>query len=150
MEAQKIYRRFVVEFGMGLDQHGQNPTKAACKAVKDAVANICLAGVIDIARLSDVNDMKVDMHIACPHPERVDREKVLAAHRAGLKIVILPERNLKDLIDIPKRVRTDLKIIPVEHMDQVLEVALYPQAVVEPPRPRKRPEETQPEQVEEE
>jgi ATP-dependent Lon protease len=78
------------------------------------------------------------------------REKVLAAHRAGLKIVIMPERNLKDLVDVPKRVRTDLKIIPVEHMDQVLEVALYPQAVVEPPRPRKRPEDVQPEQAEEE
>ncbi len=71
------------------------------------------------------------------------REKVLAAHRAGMKIIIMPERNLKDLVDIPKRVRTDLKIIPVEHMDQVLEVALYPQAVVEPPRPRKRPEDVQ-------
>ncbi len=77
------------------------------------------------------------------------REKVLAAHRAGLKIIIMPERNLKDLVDIPKRVRTDLKIIPVEHMDQVLEVALYPQAVVEPPRPRKRAEDGQAEQVEE-
>ncbi len=76
------------------------------------------------------------------------REKVLAAHRAGLKIIIMPERNLKDLVDVPKRVRTDLKIIPVEHMDQVLEVALYPQAVVEPPRPRKRSEEAQ--QAEEE
>ena len=76
------------------------------------------------------------------------REKVLAAHRAGLKIIIMPERNLKDLVDIPKRVRTDLKIIPVEHMDQVLEVALYPEAVIEPPRPRKRPEE--PETAEEE
>jgi len=78
------------------------------------------------------------------------REKVLAAHRAGLKIIIMPERNLKDLVDVPKRVRTDLKIIPVEHMDQVLEVALYPQAVVEPPRPRKRPEEAQQDQGEEE
>ncbi len=76
------------------------------------------------------------------------REKVLAAHRAGLKIIIMPERNLKDLVDIPKRVRTDLKIVPVEHMDQVLEVALYPEAVIEPPRPRKRPEE--PETAEEE
>ena len=77
------------------------------------------------------------------------REKVLAAHRAGLKIIIMPERNLKDLVDIPKRVRTDLKIIPVEHMDQVLNVALYPEPIMEPPRPRKRPEEA-PEQVEEE
>jgi len=78
------------------------------------------------------------------------REKVLAAHRAGLKIVIMPERNLKDLVDVPKRVRTDLKIIPVEHMDQVLEVALYQQAVTEPPRPRKRAEDNSQEAVEEE
>jgi len=71
------------------------------------------------------------------------REKVLAAHRAGMKIVIMPERNLKDLVDVPRRARTDLKIIPVEHMDQVLEVALYPEPVSQPPRPRKRTEEPQ-------
>ncbi|RPH60637.1 MAG: endopeptidase La, partial [Chloroflexi bacterium] len=77
------------------------------------------------------------------------REKILAAHRAGLKVVLLPVKNLKDLIDVPKRVRTDLKIIPVEHMDQVLEVALFPQPVMEPPHPRKRPEEMQPEENQE-
>jgi ATP-dependent Lon protease len=54
------------------------------------------------------------------------REKILAAHRAGLKTVILPERNMKDLVDVPKKVRDDLKIIPVVHMDQVIEVALHP------------------------
>ncbi len=54
------------------------------------------------------------------------REKILAAHRANLKTVILPERNLKDLVDIPRKVKTDLKIIPVSHMDEVLKVALYP------------------------
>ena len=69
------------------------------------------------------------------------REKVLAAHRAGLKVVLLPEKNLKDLHDVPKAVRSELKIIPVIHMDQVLEVAIAPEAVIEPPRPRKRNEE---------
>ena len=54
------------------------------------------------------------------------REKVLAAHRAGLKTIILPKRNLKDLIDVPKRARSEMKILPVEHMDQVLEIALTP------------------------
>jgi ATP-dependent Lon protease len=54
------------------------------------------------------------------------REKILAAHRSGLKTVLLPERNLKDLVDVPKKVRDDLKIIPIHHMDQVLEVALHP------------------------
>ncbi len=52
------------------------------------------------------------------------REKVLAAHRAGLKTVILPKRNRKDLVDVPKRARDELNIVLVEHMDQVLEVAL--------------------------
>jgi len=78
------------------------------------------------------------------------REKLLAAHRTGLKVVLLPQKNMKDLVDVPKRVRTDLKIIPVEHMDQVLEVALYPEPVVAPPRPRKRSEEAQQQDGEEE
>ncbi len=69
------------------------------------------------------------------------REKVLAAHRAGLKTVILPVKNLKDLVDIPKAVRTDLKIVPVRHMDEVLEIALSDQVVVPPPRPRLREQE---------
>ena len=67
------------------------------------------------------------------------REKVLAAHRAGLKTVILPEKNLKDLIDLPKTARSELKIIPVRHMDDVLQVALSLKAVIEPPRPRRQP-----------
>jgi ATP-dependent Lon protease len=54
------------------------------------------------------------------------REKILAAHRAGLKTVILPHRNMKDLIDIPKRARSELQLMPVEHMDEVLEIALAP------------------------
>ena len=66
------------------------------------------------------------------------RDKILAAYRAGIKKVILPERNLKDLIDIPKEARDALKIIPVNHMDQVLKVALSSQAVTNPPTPRPR------------
>ncbi len=71
------------------------------------------------------------------------REKILSAHRAGLKTVIIPERNVKDLVDVPKKVRTDLKIIPVNHMDQVLQVAIHP-AQEKPTRHRK----TQPEKTE--
>jgi len=56
------------------------------------------------------------------------REKVLAAYRAGLRTVIMPKRNMKDLIDVPKRARSEMKIVPVEHMDQVLEIALAPAA----------------------
>jgi ATP-dependent Lon protease len=52
------------------------------------------------------------------------REKVLAAHRAGIKTVIIPKRNLKDLVDVPKKARNDLNIHPVEHLDEVLELAV--------------------------
>ncbi|MBA4379626.1 MAG: endopeptidase La [Anaerolinea sp.] len=69
------------------------------------------------------------------------REKVMAAHRAGLKTVIIPMRNQKDLVDIPKRARDDLKIIPVQHMDQVIEIAIAAEAIAEPPKPRRRQDE---------
>jgi ATP-dependent Lon protease len=65
------------------------------------------------------------------------REKVLAAHRAGLKTVLLPEKNMKDLVELPKAAKTDLKIVPVKHMDDVLTLALSEKVTVEPPRPKK-------------
>jgi len=52
------------------------------------------------------------------------KEKVLAAHRAGLTTVILPKSNGKDLDDLPKNVKRDLQFILAEHMDEVLKVAL--------------------------
>ena len=76
------------------------------------------------------------------------REKVLAAYRAGLKVVLLPEKNLKDLYEVPKAARSEMKIIPVTHMDQVIELSIAPEAVIEPPRPRKRTNEENPEEPE--
>jgi ATP-dependent Lon protease len=52
------------------------------------------------------------------------KSKILAAHLSGAKIVILPKRNEKDLRDIPEEVRTQMKLILVESMDQVLAAAL--------------------------
>ena len=52
------------------------------------------------------------------------KEKLLAAHRAGIKQVIIPKENEKDLTDIPKKVREDIKITVVENVDEVLKVAL--------------------------
>ena len=59
------------------------------------------------------------------------RDKVLAAHRAGIKTVLLPGENEKDLEDIPEHVRSDLRFVFVEHMDQVLNEALIPKTVEE-------------------
>ena len=52
------------------------------------------------------------------------KEKVLAAHRAGLRIVIMPKENRKDLEDVPKEVMKELRFIFVSHMDDVLKNAL--------------------------
>ncbi|KAF1085645.1 Lon protease 1 [Sporotomaculum syntrophicum] len=52
------------------------------------------------------------------------KEKVLAAHRAGIKTVLLPVDNRKDIEEIPNNIRKQLELIPVEHMDEVLSIAL--------------------------
>ncbi len=54
------------------------------------------------------------------------KEKVLAASRAGVHTVIIPKDNERDLRDVPQPVKEKLKFIPVEHMDEVLPIALYP------------------------
>ena len=52
------------------------------------------------------------------------KEKVIAAYREGMKTIILPKENERDIEDIPEMVREKLEFIPVEHMDEVLKVAL--------------------------
>jgi len=52
------------------------------------------------------------------------KEKLLAAHRAGIKQVIIPKENEKDLVDMPTKIIDDIKITPVEHADEVLKIAL--------------------------
>jgi ATP-dependent Lon protease len=60
------------------------------------------------------------------------KEKMLAAHRAGLKTIVIPKRNKKDLVEVPKRVKRHLNVILVEQMIDVLTTALQPLAP--PPR----------------
>ena|SRR5665648_49592 len=52
------------------------------------------------------------------------KEKILAAHRAGIKKVILPKENERDLEDVPEDVRNELKFVPVETIEEVLKEAL--------------------------
>jgi len=67
------------------------------------------------------------------------KEKLLAAHRGGIKTVLIPDENVKDLVDIPDNVKNRLEIIPVKWIDKVLEVALERQ-----PQPLPEPEEAAP------
>lgn len=57
------------------------------------------------------------------------KEKALAAHRAGLKTFLIPKKNEKDMVEIPLKVRRDLKFILVEKMDEVLPIALFEKPV---------------------
>ena len=52
------------------------------------------------------------------------KEKVLAAHRAGIRRIILPDRNVPDIEEIPDDVRAELEIIPATRINDVLEAAL--------------------------
>jgi ATP-dependent Lon protease len=57
------------------------------------------------------------------------REKVLAAHRAGIKTILLPRKNEKDIAEVPPAVLKELNLVPVEHMDEVLAQALADQPI---------------------
>jgi ATP-dependent Lon protease len=63
------------------------------------------------------------------------KEKLLAAHRGGIKTVLIPEANVKDLVDIPENIKNNLQIHPVKWIEQVLELALetMPQPLEEKP-----------------
>ena len=60
------------------------------------------------------------------------KEKVLAAHRAGIKRVLLPERNRKDIVDIPDTVRQEMELSFVKKIDEVLDLALEEVPMVGP------------------
>jgi len=65
------------------------------------------------------------------------KEKLLAAHRGGIKIVLIPEENVRDLVDIPENIKNKLDIRPVKWIDQVLNMALerMPEGLPELPTP---------------
>ena len=64
------------------------------------------------------------------------KEKMLTAYRAGLKTVVIPKRNKKDLVEIPRRVKRGVDVILADHMDEVLAKALLPPSPA-PPRRRR-------------
>ncbi len=83
-------KRFLVEIGAGVDQHGhQNDcTHAAIKAIKNAISNNCLTGITEICGLKEAKDllkMKVHVKIGAPYPENIDEKKVLKAIPFGEK-----------------------------------------------------------------
>ncbi|WP_028582602.1 Lin0512 family protein [Desulfogranum japonicum] len=76
-------KRFIVELGCGMDLHGMDATKAACRAVRDAVGRSCLCGLIEILGRNNFEGVLIDVLVACPFPEQVDSARVLAELPVG-------------------------------------------------------------------
>jgi uncharacterized protein (TIGR02058 family) len=84
-------KRFVIEMGMGIDQHGQEPTIAAARAVRNAIAHNALPGIWEVAGLSHPNEMIVEVQVAVPYPEQVKEADVLAMLPFGQKSLTVQE-----------------------------------------------------------
>jgi uncharacterized protein (TIGR02058 family) len=73
-------KRYIVEFGTGVDLHGGDVTKAAKKAVKDAVSHCCLCGIEEILGVKDFDEsMFLKIKIGSPHPEKVNKSELMEA-----------------------------------------------------------------------
>ncbi len=84
-------QRFVIELGSGSDLHGMDVTKAACRAVRDAVSRSCLCGLVEILGRDDFQGVDVEVLLACPFPDKVDQDAVLAELPVGRQSIRVVE-----------------------------------------------------------
>lgn len=90
-------KRMVLEIGMGTDIRGNEPTKAACRALRDALWHNSLSIATALGKPLDA--MQVDVHIGVPHPEMVDKAEVLAVLPYGKGTVTVVEGGLEIVND---------------------------------------------------
>jgi len=109
------------------DIHIHLPEGATPKDGPSAGIGICVAIVSVLTNIAVRADVAMTGEITLRGevlPIGGLKEKLLAAHRGGIKAVIIPEKNVKDLTDIPANVKSQLTIYPVKWIDQVLDLAL--------------------------
>jgi uncharacterized protein (TIGR02058 family) len=70
---------------IGIDLHGRDVTKATTLAVKGAILRSCLCGLVEVAGLTDLNTMYVDVLVSVPPPKQVEEETVMAVVPFGVK-----------------------------------------------------------------
>lgn len=115
------------KFAENNDLHIHLPEGAIPKDGPSAGVTMCTALVSALTKIPVRRDVAMTGEISLRGrvlPIGGLKEKVLAAHRAGIKTVLIPKGNKKDLRDIPIKVRKALRIVPVEYVDEVLREAL--------------------------
>ena len=115
------------EFHQKVDVHIHVPEGATPKDGPSAGVGMCTALVSSLTKIRVRSDVAMTGEITLRGeilPIGGLKEKLLAAHRGGLAIVLIPDENAKDLVEIPKNIKDKLDIRPVKWMDEVLEVAL--------------------------
>ena len=115
------------DFYQKFDFHVHVPEGATPKDGPSAGVGMCTALVSSLTKIPVRSDVAMTGEITLRGevlPIGGLKEKLLAAHRGGIEIVIIPEENRKDLADIPKNVKDKLDIRPVKWIDEVLEIAL--------------------------
>jgi uncharacterized protein (TIGR02058 family) len=97
------YRRYLVEAGTGIDLHGEDVTKAAQRAVKDAISHSSMVGLGQLFRIESFSEMEealmVDVTIAAPDPEKVDGEAVLSTLPEGKRRINVVKGGIKFPVD---------------------------------------------------
>ncbi len=131
--AMTVVRSRAARLGLAADFYQQHdfhvhvPEGATPKDGPSAGIAMCTAIVSSLTRIPARADVAMTGEITLRGevlPIGGLKEKLLAAHRGGIKTVLIPEENRKDLVEIPKNIRDDLDIRPVRWIDQVLEAAL--------------------------
>ena len=115
------------EFHQKRDIHIHVPEGATPKDGPSAGIGMCTALVSALTEIPVRSDVAMTGEITLRGevlPIGGLKEKLLAAHRGGIRTVVIPEENEKDLVEIPKNIKGKLDIHPVKWIDQVLEIAL--------------------------
>ena len=125
------YRRYLVEAGTGIDLHGEDGTKAAQRAVKDAISHSSMVGLSQLFKIKSFSEMEealmVDVTIAAPDPERVDGEAVLSTLPEGKRRINIVKGGIKFPIDSTKEEAKTHTVVMVNAIIVVLvDVDLLP------------------------
>jgi ATP-dependent Lon protease len=115
------------EFFQNKDFHIHVPEGATPKDGPSAGIGMCTALISAITTIPVRSDVAMTGEITLRGevlPIGGLKEKLLAAHRGGITTVIIPSENEKDLVEIPKNIKSGLEIVPVRWIDEVISVAL--------------------------